>query len=124
MGVKPWEPGGQQRRRGIDWIMDRAVETERRADQRARADDAWRQIREGLAERSGCVRRQLAAAGTELAAIASVADFARLPLCSKADLRDTQERFPRSATIWASTQATSSSSTRRAAPLAGRLASP
>ncbi|MEO8694337.1 MAG: phenylacetate--CoA ligase family protein [Acidimicrobiales bacterium] len=94
MGVKPWQPGGEQRRRGIDWILDRAVETAPLADGRARADDAWNRLRDGLAERSGFVRRHLRAAGADLASVERVADLPRLPLCSKADLRDSQDRHP------------------------------
>jgi phenylacetate-CoA ligase len=91
--AKPWEPGGEARTRGVDWIVDRAVETESFAAGRARADAAWARQRVRLG-RSGFVRRQLAGAGADLDAVASVADLARLPFCTKADLRDAQERHP------------------------------
>jgi len=94
VGSKPWEPQGEQRRRGRDWIMDRAVETASRTDDVARADEAWRHLRTGLLGRSAFLRRTLGAHGVELDSIGGVADLHRLPLCSKADLRDAQVRFP------------------------------
>lgn len=93
MVAKPWEPGGEARTRGVDWIVDRAVETESSADGRARADAAWARQRARL-DRSGFVRRQLAAAGADLDSATTVADLARLPFGTKADLRDAQVRHP------------------------------
>jgi phenylacetate-CoA ligase len=75
-------------------MMDRAVETASAADARARADDAWNRLREGLTARSGFVRRHLTEVGADLTAVATVADLPRLPLCSKADLRVAQDRYP------------------------------
>jgi phenylacetate-CoA ligase len=94
VGVKPWEPGGVARTRGIDWIADRAVETEARADSRARSDTAWARQRAALGDRSGFLRRHFAAAGADLDSVTTVADLALLPLCSKADLREAQEHHP------------------------------
>src|SRR5689334_1678860 len=81
VGVKPWEPGGEARTRGIDWIADRAVETEPRAAALERADAAWRRTRAAVAERSEFFRRRYAAAGADLAAVGGVADLHRLPVC-------------------------------------------
>lgn len=94
MGVKPWEPGGEARTRGVDWIADRAVETESRTAALERADAAWMRMRAAIAERSEFFRHHWAATGVELEAIDGVADLHRLPLCSKADLRAAQERRP------------------------------
>ena len=93
MGRKPWEPGGDDRSRGSDWMMDRAVETASPVDARARAGLAWDRQRAGLLERSGFLRRRFADAGIDLGAIA-LDDVDRLPLCSKIDLRDSQQQHP------------------------------
>jgi phenylacetate-CoA ligase len=74
--------------------MDRGPETASRADDIAQADAAWMLMREGLLDRSGFVRRTFTAAGTDVTSVRGVADLPRLPLCSKADLRDAQVRFP------------------------------
>ena len=94
MGVKPWEPGGDTRTRGVDWIADRAVETESHDAARARADAAWRGARAAIADRSEFFRRHHGAAGVTVETVERVSDLHRLPLCSKADLRAAQERHP------------------------------
>src|SRR5690349_7620144 len=85
--AKPWEPGGEARTRGVDWIFDRAIETESPAAATERADAAWARQRAQL-EGNGFVRRQLAATGADIAEVDTVADLARLPLCTKVELRD------------------------------------
>ena len=70
MSAKSWESGAEQRRRSVEWMTDRAVETAAGADARARAGRAWDDLRAGLLERSGFFRRQFADAGIDLASIA------------------------------------------------------
>ncbi len=93
MVAKPWEPGGEARTRGVDWIFDRAIETESPAAATERADAAWARQRAQL-EGNGFVRRQLAATGADIAEVDTVVDLARLPLCTKVELRDAQEQQP------------------------------
>jgi phenylacetate-CoA ligase len=94
VGVKPWEPGGDARTRGVDWIADRAVETESGDAARARADAAWQRVCPVIADRSAFFRRHHGSAGVPIKSVERVAQLHCLPLCSKADLRAAQEQHP------------------------------
>lgn len=77
----------------MDWIFDREVETRSSTDSLAAADGAWR-IQAGRLSRNAFYRQRFRAAGANVDDVESVQYLARLPLCTKDDLRAAQEAAP------------------------------
>ena len=76
-----------------DWIWDREVETEDHARALARGEAAWEQQWRHLMESSAFYRRRFGAAGIG-PDLVRLTDISRLPLTSKADLKEAIDELP------------------------------
>ena len=76
-----------------DWIWDREVETEDHAQALARGEAAWEQQWRHLMESSAFYRRRFGEAGIG-PDLVRLTDISRLPLTSKADLKEAIDELP------------------------------
>lgn len=93
IGTKPWDVAKSSSKLTIDWMLDRLIETSDSKTIFDTSNEAWRAQRNGLAERSPFISKIMKDAGIKLDRI-NLNELKIVPLCSKSDLRISQEERP------------------------------